>query len=128
MEACGASHYWARELTKLGHTPKIMASKYVAPFRTGTKNDLNDAVAICTAVSRPSTRFVRIKSADQQAILLLHRARDHWVHERAALLNQIRVMLADLALSRRKDAMHYKPLFLKRLKMVTTYCLISPER
>ncbi|WP_120511077.1 IS110 family transposase [Photobacterium salinisoli] len=98
MEACGASHYWARELAKLGHTPKIMASKYVAPFRTGAKNDLNDAFAICTAVIRPSTHFVRIKSADQQAILLLHRARDHWVHERTALLNQIRAMLAEFGI------------------------------
>ncbi|UXI03309.1 hypothetical protein [Photobacterium sp. TY1-4] len=55
MEACGASHYWARELAKLGHTPKIMASKYVAPFRTRAKNDLNDTVAICVVVVRPST-------------------------------------------------------------------------
>lgn len=95
MEACGASHYWAREIAKLGHTPKIMASKYVAPFRTGAKNDLNDAVAICVAVTRPSTRFVKIKSPEQQAILFLHRARDNWVHERTALLNQIRAMLAE---------------------------------
>ncbi|MGF1689564.1 IS110 family transposase, partial [Photobacterium japonica] len=64
MEACGSAHYWARELTKLGHTPKIMAAKYVAPFRTGAKNDLNDAVAICIAVARPSTRFVKIKSPE----------------------------------------------------------------
>ncbi|UTV29905.1 hypothetical protein NNL38_23160 [Photobacterium atrarenae] len=56
MEACSASHYWSRELTKLGHTPKITASKYVAPFRAGAKNDFNDAVAICVAVTRPSTR------------------------------------------------------------------------
>lgn len=70
----------------------------MAPFRTGAKNDLNDTVAICTAVIRPSTRFVRFKSADQQAILLLHRARDHWVHERTALLNQIRAMLAEFGI------------------------------
>lgn len=98
MEACGASHYWARELTKLGHTPKIMAAKYVAPFRTGAKNDLNDAVAICVAVARPSTRCIKIKSADQQAILLLHRARENWVHERTGLLNQVRAMLAEFGI------------------------------
>ncbi|TDR68447.1 IS110 family transposase [Photobacterium lutimaris] len=98
MEACGASHFWARELAKLGHTPKIMASKYVAPFRTGAKNDLNDAVAICVAVTRPSTRFVKIKSPEQQAILFLHRARDNWVHERTALLNQMRAMLAEFGI------------------------------
>ena len=97
MEACGASHYWARELAKLGHTTRIMASKYVAPFRTDAKNDLNDAVAICIAVTRPSTRFVKIKSPEQQAILL-HRARDNWVHERTALLNQIRAMLAEFSI------------------------------
>ncbi|WP_410000095.1 hypothetical protein [Photobacterium sp. TY1-4] len=55
MEAYGASHYWARKLAKLGHTPKIMASKYVAPFRTGAKNDLNDAVAICVVVVRSAS-------------------------------------------------------------------------
>ncbi|PSW13419.1 IS110 family transposase [Photobacterium rosenbergii] len=98
MEACGTSYYWARELAKLGHTTRIMASKYVAPFRTGAKNDLNDAVAICVAVTRPSTRFVKIKSPEQQAILLLHRARDNWVHERTALLNQIRAMLAEFGI------------------------------
>ncbi|MGF1684259.1 IS110 family transposase [Photobacterium minamisatsumaniensis] len=98
MEACAASHYWARELVKFGHTPKIMASKYVAPFRTGAKNDLNDAVAIYVAVTRPSTRFVKIKSPEQQAILFLHRARDNWVHERTALLNQIRAMLAEFGI------------------------------
>ncbi|GHA42533.1 IS110 family transposase [Photobacterium aphoticum] len=98
IEACGASHYWARKLTKLGHTVKIMASKYVAPFRTGAKNDLNDAAAICVAVTRPSTRFVKIKSAEQQAILMLHRARDNWVHERTALLNQIRAIMAEFGI------------------------------
>ncbi|EAS40747.1 transposase [Photobacterium profundum 3TCK] len=63
MEACGTSHYWARELTKLGHTPKIMAAKYVAPFRTGAKNDLNDAVAICVAV--PVLQRAALKSNPQ---------------------------------------------------------------
>ncbi|KLV05166.1 hypothetical protein ABT56_12315 [Photobacterium aquae] len=102
MEACGCSHYWARELTKLGHTAKIMASKYVAPFRTGAKNDLNDAVAICVAVTRPSTRFVKIKSAEQQSILMLYRARDNWVHERTALLNQIWAVMAEFGIITQK--------------------------
>ncbi|HAS8565736.1 TPA: transposase, partial [Vibrio vulnificus] len=75
MEACSGAHHWARELLKLGHHPKIMASKFVIPYRQNEKNDANDAEAICEAVSRPKTRFVSIKSDEQQAVLCLHRIR-----------------------------------------------------
>ncbi|MFA0368025.1 IS110 family transposase, partial [Vibrio cyclitrophicus] len=85
VEACGGAHYWARTLNKLGHDARIMAVKYVIPYRTKGKNDLNDAVAICEAVQRPSTRFVPVKSPEQQAILSVHRMREHWVRERTAL-------------------------------------------
>lgn len=61
MEACSGAHHWARKLLKLGHNPKIMASKFVIPYRQNEKNDANDAEAICEAVSRPKTRFVSIK-------------------------------------------------------------------
>lgn len=98
MEACSGAHYWARELKKLGHEPRIMASKFVSPYCTGAKNDLNDAAAICEAVSRPLTRFVAIKSPEQQAIIALHRARQHWVQERTALINQMRGILAEFGL------------------------------
>ncbi|WP_188752423.1 IS110 family transposase, partial [Marinobacterium zhoushanense] len=95
MEACSGAHYWAREFHKLGHQVRIMAPKYVAPYRTGAKNDLNDAQAICEAVTRPSTRFVPIKSAEQQAVLAAHRIRQGWVKERTALINQIRGLLSE---------------------------------
>ena len=77
LEACGGAHYWARAFNQLGHDCRIMAAKYVAPCRMKGKNDLNDAVAICEAVQRPSTRFVPIKSPEQQAILATHRMREH---------------------------------------------------
>ncbi|XHY22801.1 hypothetical protein ViNHUV68_35990 [Vibrio sp. NH-UV-68] len=80
-QAYGGAHYWARTLNKLGHDTRIMAAKYVTPYRTKRKNDLNDAVAICEAVQRPSTRFVPIKSPEQQAILSIHRMREHCYHE-----------------------------------------------
>lgn len=98
MEACSGAHYWAREFKKLGHTVRIMASKYVAPYRTGAKNDLNDAQAICEAVTRPNTRFVPIKSAEQQAILAAHRIRQGWVKERTAQINQIRGLLSEFGI------------------------------
>ncbi|MCG9783279.1 IS110 family transposase, partial [Vibrio brasiliensis] len=98
LEACGGAHYWARTLNKLGHDTRIMAAKYVAPYRTKGKNDLNDAVAICEAVQRPSTRFVPIKSPEQQAILSVHRMREHWVRERTAIMNRIRALLSEFGL------------------------------
>ena len=75
IEACGGAHYWARELTKLGHTVKLMAAQFVIPYRKRGKNDANDAEAICEAVGRPNMRFVAIKSEEQQAVLMVHRAR-----------------------------------------------------
>jgi transposase len=69
MEACGSAHHWAREIEKLGHTVKLMSPQFVAPYRKGNKNDPNDAEAICEAVTRPSMRFVPIKSEAQQVCL-----------------------------------------------------------
>ncbi|GFK34577.1 hypothetical protein VcPa08_02773 [Vibrio cholerae] len=98
IEACGGAHYWARTLNKLGHDARIMAVKYVIPYRTKGKNDLNDAVAICEAVQHPSTRFVPVKSPEQQAILSVHRMREHWVRERTALMNRMRALLSEFGL------------------------------
>lgn len=98
LEACGGAHYWARTLNKLGHDTRIMAVKYVVPHRTKGKNDLNDAVAICQAVLHSSTRFVPVKSPEQQAILSVHRMREHWVRERTALMNRIRAILSEFGL------------------------------
>src|ERR1035437_10188891 len=68
MEACGSAHHWAREIEQLGHTVKLMSPQFVKPYRKGNKNDPNDAEAICEAVTRPSMRFVPVKSAAQQAV------------------------------------------------------------
>lgn len=98
MEACSGAHYWAREFERLGHRVGIMAAKFVAPYRTGGKNDHNDAQAICEAVSRPSMRFVAIKSEAQQALLSMHRVRTMLVKERTALINQLRGLLSEFGI------------------------------
>jgi transposase len=76
MEACATAHYWARELTKLGHRVRLMPAKDVKAYVKRNKNDTADAEAICEAVRRPTMRFVQIKSAEQQGRLMLHRTRD----------------------------------------------------
>jgi transposase len=95
MEACSGAQHWARELRQLGHDPRIMAAEFVAPYRQGGKNDANDAAAICEAVARPKMRFVPIKSAEQQAVLAVHRLRQGLVEERTALGNRLRGLLAE---------------------------------
>jgi transposase len=98
MEACGGAHYWARELTKLGHTARLMAAQFVNPYRKSGKNDVNDAEAICEAVGRPNMRFVPVKSDEQQAVLMMHRARTLTVSNRTAQVNQIRGLLGEFGL------------------------------
>ena len=95
IEACGASHYWARELTKLGHRVPLMAPQYVAAYRKRGKNDVNDAEAVCEAVGRPNMRFVAIKSEEQQSVLMVHRARTLTMASRVAQVNQIRGLLGE---------------------------------
>ena len=82
METCSGAHHWAREFEKLGHTVRLMAPKFVAPYRMAGKrgkNDANDAQAICEAVARPTMRFVPVKTIDQQAELFVHRARQGFI-------------------------------------------------
>ena len=95
MEACSSSHYWARCLQGLGHRVKVMAPQFVRSYVKTNKNDGRDAEAICEAVTRPSMRFVPIKTAEQQAILTLHRARQGFVKARTAQANQLRSLLAE---------------------------------
>lgn len=95
MEACSGANHVARELRKLGHDARIMAARFVAPYRKGGKNDGNDAEAICEAVGRPNMRFVAIKSVEQQAVLVLHRVRKEASDQRTALINQLRGMLCE---------------------------------
>src|SRR3984957_1271234 len=98
MEACGGAHFWARKLTELGHTVKLMAPQFVKPYVKTNKNDVADAEAICEAVGRPNMRFVPIKNNDQQALLALHRARQGFVGARTAQVNQIRGLLAEFGI------------------------------
>lgn len=95
MEACGSAHYWARKLEQMGHNVRILPSQFVRPYVKSNKNNAADAEAICEAVTRPNMRFVPIKSADQQAILSIHRARQGFVKARTAQANQIRGLLAE---------------------------------
>jgi transposase len=98
MEACATSHYWARELSALGHRVKLMAPSYVKAYLRRQKNDAADAEAICEAVARPAMRFVPIKSADRQSVLALHRTRDLLVRQRTMLINAIRGHLAEFGI------------------------------
>lgn len=98
IEACAGAHYWARELKKLGHDVRLMASQFVIPYRKCGKNDANDAEAICEAVGRPNMRFVPVKTEEAQAVLTLHRARELLVAERIALSNQIRGLLGEFGI------------------------------
>ena len=95
IEACGTSHYWARELSKFGHRVRLIPPVYVKPYVKRGKSDAADAEAICEAVGRPTMRFVEIKSAEQQALLSLHRARDLIVRQRTQTVNMLRGLLAE---------------------------------
>jgi transposase len=96
MEACGSAHFWARKLSELGHTVKLMAPQFVKPYVKTNKNDARDAEAICEAVGRQNMRFVPVKTVEQQGLLSLHRARQAFVVARTAQANQIRGLLAEL--------------------------------
>ena len=95
IEACGGAHYWARRFAEHGHQVKMMSPQFVKPYRKSDKNDRNDAEAICEAVTRPSMRFVAVKSVEQQDMLTLHRVREGLMKERVALINRVRGSLAE---------------------------------
>jgi len=95
MEACAGAHYWAREIEKLGHQVRLIAPRFVRPYVKANKNDASDAEAICEAASRPSMRFVAIKSTAQQEVQAVHRVRQQLVKARTSLANQVRGLLAE---------------------------------
>src|ERR1700738_1373519 len=99
MEACAGAHYWARELTKLGHEVRLMPAKDVKAYVKRNKNDAADAEAICEAVRRPTMRFVQVKSAEQQGGLMLHRTRDLLMRQRTQVINALRAHLAELGIT-----------------------------
>jgi transposase len=110
MEACGASQYWARELRKLGHEVKLMAPQLVKPYVMRNKNDGRDAEGLCEAMSRPSMRFVPVKTAEQQAALMLAGLRDGLIARRTQLSNAIRGYAAELGLIAPKGLDKIEPL------------------
>ena len=98
MEACGSGHYWARELVAMGHEVVLIPPAYIKPYVKRGKNDAVDAAAICEAMSRPGMRFVPIKSADQQAVLMLHKTREMFVKQRTMSVNALRGHLAEFGI------------------------------
>jgi len=98
LEACASAHYWARELQALGHEVRLIPPQYVRPFVKTNKNDAADAEAICEAVTRPTMRFAPAKSAEQQSVLMLHRARELLVRQRTMVINALRGHCAELGL------------------------------
>ena len=98
MEACAGAHFWARELQALGHDVRIMPPSYVKPYVKRGKTDAADAEAICEAVTRPTMRFVPVKSAERQAALLDHKTRDFLVRQRTQLVNTIRAHLSEFGI------------------------------
>jgi len=98
MEACATAHYWARELTKLGHEVRLMPAKDVKAYLKRNKNDAADAEAICEGVRRPTMRFVRAKSAEQQGKLMQHRTRDLLLRQQTQTINALRAHLAELGI------------------------------
>lgn len=98
MEACATSHHWARELVKLGHDVRLMPPRYVKPYVKRNKNDMADAEAICEAVTRPTMRFVAIKTTDQQSVLMLHKTRQLFIRQQTTLINAIRAHLAEFGI------------------------------
>jgi len=98
LEACGSGHYWARQLSKLGHEVRLMHAKRVRPFVRGNKDDAADAQAIWTAAQQPEVRWVPLKSEEQQAVLSLHRVRSQWIKVRAQMVNAMRGLLYEFGL------------------------------
>src|SRR6202790_5157280 len=98
MEACGSAHYWARELKAMGHEVLLMPPAYTKPYVKRGKNDAVDADACCEAMSRPGMRFVPVKSADQQAVLMLHKTRELLVKQRTMAVNALRGHLAEFGI------------------------------
>ncbi len=99
MEACGTSHHWARELLALGQTVKMMPPAYVKAYVKRGRTDAADAEAICEAVTRPTMRFVAVKSREQQAALSMHRARHLLVKQRTQSVNMMRGLLAKFGIN-----------------------------
>jgi transposase len=119
LEACGASHHWARELKALGHEVKLLPPQHVRPYVRRGKNDRNDADAICEAMSRPRMTFVVVKTAEQQAAQMLMGTRDRLTAYRTQLINSIRGHAAEFGLTAAKGLAHVEPLLARIVEDAT---------
>jgi transposase len=106
MEACATGHHWAREISKFGHEVRLMPPAYVKPYVKRGKSDAGDAAAICEAVTRPTMRFVAIKTVEQQALLSQHRARQVLIGQRTQLANLIRSLIGEFGCTIRRGVNH----------------------
>lgn len=98
LEACPGAHHWARQIAALGHDVRLMPPQYVKPYVKRQKNDAADAEAICEAVTRPTMRFVAVKTEEQQAVLMLHRTRELLIRQKTMLINSLRGQLGELGI------------------------------
>ncbi len=126
IEACGGSHYWARLLQSFGHSVKLIPPQLVKPYVKRGKNDAADAEALCEAMSRPTMRFVPVKSAEQQAALILVGVRDLLIRNRTQLSNAIRGYAAEFGLTAAKRTAHLVPL-LERIQANETLPALAQE-
>jgi transposase len=124
IEACGSSHYWARLLRSFGHEVKLIAPQLVNPYVKRGKNDGADAEALCEAMSRPTMRFVPVKTAEQQAALMMVGVRDRLIRNRTQLSNAIRGYAAEFGLTAAKGKAHLVPL----LERIQAHPTCSPRR
>lgn len=108
MEACSGAHHWARQLQAQGYTVKLIAPQFVNPYVKSNKNDANDAEAICEAMSRPSMRFVAVKTVEQQDVQAVHRVRASLVDQRKSKANQIRGLTAEYGLVAPKELLYLR--------------------
>lgn len=99
IEACGGAHYWARELIKIGHDARLISPRIIKPFVVNNKTDAADAAAICEVVGREATKFVSVKTQDQQNLTALHRVRERLIGNRTALINQARALLHEAGIT-----------------------------
>jgi transposase len=123
LEACGGSHYWARELTARGHTVRLIPPQYVKPYVKRSKNDRNDAEAICEAAGRPGMRFVPVKSVAQQAQSMVLKVRETLIGQRVALINTVRGHAAEFGIIAGRGAGKIAPL----LSAIEQEAAIPPE-